>query len=684
MPFSILSQGVETQMPTGVTFATVPVFDGAVQIEQMPAVDASGGSLQVVDFQSRGVIDIVYTAADGTTVEQTLTLGGYVSGDSYDTAPVAYGENLDAFLLTAGRVAQVNQGGIDYFSFQEAYVLAPTNSGFEATEITVGRNLTTSEGADTNTVLTPLGDGRVGWVAEDENGAEFQSGIIAEVDGVDIVVRLYEDTVLATEDGGVVGIRQTDTGDFRVQQYNADYQLLESEVLARADLLAQSGLDTQDPTFTFFVNDAGELDVYLSDPADPESTIYKFEFDLVAFDPDLTTATEFSDQLILTNGDDVIDISLGDDTVFGLAGDDLITEVEMRPSNSFSTDRDVIYGGAGDDTILLDMGRDRIYGGDGNDYLDGGDAGQEGSGQSFGNTLLGDAGDDILHGGDRRDRLYGGEDDDTLFGGDGEDTLDGGAGDDKLVGGQHHDLIIGGSGADLLRGSAGNDSLIGDNGADTLFGGGGNDILKGNQGFDRLIGGQGYDSLYGGRGKDVLHGGDGHDYIDGGSSDDILRGGDGNDEIYGGDGADMVSGGAGNDIVHGLDGDDVLFGGEGNDTLYGGDGDDQLTGGSGADVFSYDLIVDQDEDIEAIEANDTGIDTIHDFAIGEDKIAFDGNPLVQGENEAGPQLVAGDLTFDDIFLSQEDSVAVIQAGETTIRLENVHADELSEDDFLFT
>lgn len=40
------------------------------------------------------------------------------------------------------------------------------------------------------------------------------------------------------------------------------------------------------------------------------------------------------------------------------------------------------------------------------------------------------------------------------------------------------------------------------------------------------------------------------------------------------------------------------------------------------------------------------------------------------------------LTFDDIFLSQKDRVAVIQASETVVRLVNVDVNDLSESDVL--
>jgi len=116
-----------------------------------------------------------------------------------------------------------------------------------------------------------------------------------------------------------------------------------------------------------------------------------------------------------------------------------------------------------------------------------------------------------------------------------------------------------------------------------------------------------------------------------------------------------MHGGRGDDALFGGDGDDVMRGAEGADTLTGGAGDDLLIGGAGADIYSFDL------------SASNGVDLIKDFTIGDDKVELTGN---------------AELTFDDIFLSQEDSVAVIQAGDTTIRLKGTDAEDLSEDDFL--
>jgi hypothetical protein len=109
-----------------------------------------------------------------------------------------------------------------------------------------------------------------------------------------------------------------------------------------------------------------------------------------------------------------------------------------------------------------------------------------------------------------------------------------------------------------------------------------------------------------------------------------------------------------------------------------------LDGGDGADVVTCEVGARTTASSDLVESFDNGTDTIKDFAVGEDKIqlnvgASDYN--FDGEDPDAPPVPG--LTFDDVFLSQEVSVAVIEAGETVIRLEGVNVDDLSESDFLF-
>lgn len=97
-----------------------------------------------------------------------------------------------------------------------------------------------------------------------------------------------------------------------------------------------------------------------------------------------------------------------------------------------------------------------------------------------------------------------------------------------------------------------------------------------------------------------------------------LSGGAEADNLKGGKGADSLSGGDGADKLKGDKGTDTLDGGAGADTLSGGDGADKLTGGAGADSFR----------IDGAAKTLAGLDSILDFAHGEDKIVFDDDGLV--------------------------------------------------------
>ena len=98
--------------------------------------------------------------------------------------------------------------------------------------------------------------------------------------------------------------------------------------------------------------------------------------------------TSRSNELVGTNGNDIIR---------GYGGND---EIEGRGGNDF------LYGGSGHDELDGDSGNDRLFGGSGNDELDGGSG---------------------------KDRLFGGAGNDELDGGSGNDYLRGGAGNDRFV-----------------------------------------------------------------------------------------------------------------------------------------------------------------------------------------------------------------------------------------------------------
>ncbi|MGR3249403.1 MAG: family 16 glycosylhydrolase [Paracoccus sp. (in: a-proteobacteria)] len=87
------------------------------------------------------------------------------------------------------------------------------------------------------------------------------------------------------------------------------------------------------------------------------------------------------------------------------------------------------------------------------------------------------------------------------------------------------DRHAGSAASDQISGSRWGDRIVAGGGNDTVFGDGGNDSLFGGAGDDQLFGHDGLDSLYGGNGKDKLIGG---------LDRDILKGEGGSDHLWGG------------------------------------------------------------------------------------------------------------------------------------------------------
>ncbi len=210
--------------------------------------------------------------------------------------------------------------------------------------------------------------------------------------------------------------------------------------------------------------------------------------------------------------------------------------------------------------------------------------------------------------------------------------------------------------ATLLPGEGGGDQpdIIGTDDAETLEGDGENNSIDALGGDDLVAGLLGDDTVFGGDGDDVLRG-DANRRSAGGSDggDDVISGGAGNDRIGGKGGNDLLSGDAGDDEIFGDDGDDTIMGVTGNDTLTG----DDFSGGSGSDLFVF--------------GNGDGTDLITDFDITEDMIG----------------LVEGELTFEELSITNSDMgamISVIESGETLAVLQDVHADELTEELFMVT
>ncbi len=337
-------------------------------------------------------------------------------------------------------------------------------------------------------------------------------------------------------------------------------------------------------------------------------------------------------------------------------GRDILYDVENLRGTAFA---DLIRGSSGANDLYGDEGDDVIYGKGGNDFIFGGEDDDTLYGNAGVDTIQGEDGDDTIYGGDDGDFLYGGAGDNLIFGGQGADTIILGGG--EAHGGNDNDIIVGGNG---------NDELYGDAGDDILQGLGGDDLLNGGTGHDQIDGGAGSDTAeYTGNANvyaaldnlgdglviqgayadsvesvENLRTANGNDQIDLGSNankvwsgggDDVVNTNGGADNVFGGDGDDEINTGSGNDLAYGDGGNDTINAGSGNDFVYGGDGFNNLRGGQGNDT----MVAGNDVDNFHWEVGDTGVDTVHNFAIGTDRIVFGTGYLDMGPGDSVSDLV---------------------------------------------
>jgi Ca2+-binding RTX toxin-like protein len=185
-------------------------------------------------------------------------------------------------------------------------------------------------------------------------------------------------------------------------------------------------------------------------------------------------------------------------------------------------------------------------------------------------------------------------------------------------------------------------------------------LVSGDGGNDTITGGPGNDGfLIGDHGAFFCEG-----IITGDGGDDVLSGGPGSDAPIVGD-HDPVCG-----IPSGSSGDDTLFGDAGELGITGHGGNDHLHGGLGRDTFAIGGGFSDDPDaLLGPPDGNFGIDTIHDFSQGEDRIRFDRY---------------GDLDFDDLAIVERDGgTAIIVPDQGEIRL-NGFTGTLTALDVIFT
>lgn len=371
-------------------------------------------------------------------------------------------------------------------------------------------------------------------------------------------------------------------------------------------------------------------------------------------------------------GDDtIVMIGTTNDTIHGGSGDDYIDGQAGNDTLFGDSGNDTLRGGDGDDSLFGGSGSDGLSGGTGNDLLDGGTGDDLLYGEAGNDTLKGGLGNDTLDGGTGDDIVDGGVDNDVLHGGIGNDVLRGGDGDDQLFGDAGDDVLNGGLGTNHFDGGAGFDTVDyrdagsgvsvwldnrvlngsgihdqnfnflshdtytsiemvqGSNYADGIFGDSGDNVINGNGGDDIIYGGNGNDTINGGTGDDIIQGGVGADHLDGGSGINTLSYRDAWSGVTVNLATMTASGGdAAGDTITNFDnvfgsstGGDKLIGSSGNNVLLEHAGDNLLTGGGGKDTFAFcDL---------SFQGAFRGNDTITDFHVGEDRLAFVGNETMK-------------------------------------------------------
>lgn len=145
--------------------------------------------------------------------------------------------------------------------------------------------------------------------------------------------------------------------------------------------------------------------------------------------------------------------------------------------------------------------------------------------------------------------------------------------------------------------------------------------------------------------------------------------------FLGSDFGDVYAGTEFGDILKGRDGDDQFDGGAGADWLKGGLGADLLTGGDGIDTFVFAAAKQSSK-------NGGGVDTITDFAVGEDLIDLSG--LNKPVDFVGDDKFGGDREVR--YVQKEDKTVVVVDkngdGSADMKIKIASVIDLGESDFV--
>lgn len=346
------------------------------------------------------------------------------------------------------------------------------------------------------------------------------------------------------------------------------------------------------------------------------------------------------ENLIATQGNDIIHMDASDNTVYGLDGDDNINTYAGQDIVVAGKGNDIIDTGADDDIILqnIDQENDSIDGGTGNDTVNYGvsafkdnqhhkdkskisrvgiqvdlKAGIAFKYITHNNQLVRQIKDEknahlVSDGHEKKDILKNIENidatalDDTILGDNHSNKIKAGAGNDMVNGREGDDVIDAGDGDDIVYGGSGSDLIIGGHGHDEIFAGADDDIIM--QMVDEE--------------KDKIDGGDGFDIVDYskvasaeerriGQALTIKDGivvnlashyatkymtGVNGQAIYQQDSLHNIEGVVGtlqNDTLRGDHNDNLLDGADGDDLIHGRQGNDRLKGGKGHDTYEFSL-----------------------------------------------------------------------------------------------